>query len=72
MGKHVTHDEAWDALCNPAAPVRDALMLFVKAHRRSNEVTKGFVLHFAGLIREERIRKEPLAPPLHAEKESKG
>lgn len=55
---HVTHDQAWDALCDPAVPVRDALKLFVRAHRRSNDATKGFVLHFAGIIREHRAQAE--------------
>jgi hypothetical protein len=52
-----THDQAFDALCDPGVPVVEALTIFKRAHRRSNGATKGFVLHFAGNIRSERKRK---------------
>lgn len=55
---HTTQDQAFKALCDPAIPIPDALKLFKKAYRRSNDVTKGFVLHTAGIFRQENERRE--------------
>jgi hypothetical protein len=58
MSKRPTHDQAFvDALSDPAVPVPAALALFERAHYRSSEMAKGFVLHVAGVIRAERIRR---------------
>src|SRR4051794_24839451 len=40
--KHVTQDEAFDALCSPEIPPTEAIALFKRAYRRSNEATKAF------------------------------
>ena len=41
MGKYVTHDQAFKALCDPNVPLEDAFRLVGKAHRRSNEQLRG-------------------------------
>lgn len=57
MGRHVTHDQAFRALCDPAVPVSKALDLFRRAHRRSDAINRDFVLHMAGCIRLELMRR---------------
>lgn len=55
--KHVTQDQAFNALCDPAVPPADAVKLFNRAYRRSNDATKAFALMMAGAFREEIKRK---------------
>ena len=54
---HVTHDQAYDALCNPAVPLEEAARLFERAHRRSNEATRIFCVGTALNIRAHRIEQ---------------
>lgn len=58
--KHVTQDDAYDALCDPSIPVPDAIKLFKRAYRRSNAATQAFVLITSGALRE---RVGLLVPP---------
>lgn len=51
---HITHKQAENALCDPEVPAEDAVKLFERAFHRSNDATKGFVLHWCGLVRAHR------------------
>ena len=57
MGKHVTHKQAFRALCDPDVPLEDAFRLVGKAHRRSNEATRVFTVGFGLSLRAHQIEK---------------
>lgn len=49
--RHVTQDEALDALCDYRVPPAEAIELFRRAFRRSNDATRAFTLHVGGVCR---------------------
>ena len=51
MANHVTHDDAFAALADWRRSPREGIRLFNRAHRRSNDATKSFVLCMAGTCR---------------------
>jgi len=49
----VTQAQADAALYDWRVPPAEALRLFLLAYRRSNDITQGFTLHMAGVVRQQ-------------------
>ena len=58
---HVTHAQAFDALANPGVPLKEAMRLFERAHKRSSPSLRDFILDVTGNYR--KYREQPLSIP---------
>ena len=52
---HVTHAQAFDALANPEVPLKEAMRLFERAHKRSGPALRDFILDVTGNYRAARV-----------------